>query len=205
MKRWERIEFGLPECRREVDDLGALLAEREELSEAADVLPFFADRKALSAAIGLLNPLLPRPDRLAHEYDLFGDFRCDLAVGQEGVGQFCLVEFEDARRASVFSGPKGTPDWARRFEHGMSQVIDWFWKLEDERGSTEFQNRFGYGEAGFVGILVIGRRAFLDRKGEARLRWRRESVTVGRHGSVLCLTYDELHSVLDQKLAAYGF
>jgi len=43
----------------------------------------------------------------------------------------------------VAKGAKATLEWSERFEHGFSQVPDWFWKLNDRTPTSEFAHRFG--------------------------------------------------------------
>jgi len=193
MKAFEHFAFDPRQCREQVDDLEALLEGQAELSERRDVLGFFRSRKHLSAFIGSYFTYLENPDRIAFEYDIFGDFKADLAVGDSESGQYCFVEFEDATADSIFVSKRGraTPEWSERFEHGFSQVLDWFWKLDDMEGTTEFNSRFGASYAGYEGMLIIGRSNVLDYKDRQRLKWRRDRV-IADSKHVHCITYDEL-------------
>lgn len=78
-----------------------------------------------------------------------------------------------------------------RFEQGYSQIVDWFWKLDDFRRTGEFAERFGAPTAEFTGLLVIGRETFLSGQERDRLEWRRRNVIVNSQ-HVYCCTYDEL-------------
>jgi hypothetical protein len=64
--------------------------------------------------------------RIAREFSIFGDHKADLVVGDIKNRQFCFVEFEDAKRTSIFNiaGAKATPDWSTRYHRGFSQLID---------------------------------------------------------------------------------
>lgn len=203
MKGFDTYAFDLKQCRVELDELGELLSGHSHLQERKHVLPFFQARRHLSAFIGSYFPYLASPDRLAYEYDLFGDFACDLAVGDSMTGQYCFVEFEDATATSLFvaKGTKATLEWSPRFEHGFSQVLDWFWKLNDMDGTTEFVHRFGL-TASYEGMLIIGRSTGLSHKEQKRLRWRRDKV-VSDSKHVHCVTYDELYQHLDSRLKQY--
>lgn len=167
-------------------------------------MPFFNARNHLSAFIGSYFSYLSNPDRLAYEYDLFGDFKCDLAIGDSNSGQYCFVEFEDASSTSLFiqKGAKSTLEWSDRFEHGFSQILDWFWKLSDMDGTTEFASRFGLQYVGHEGMLIIGRSNGLELKERKRLKWRRDRV-IADSKHVHCVTYDELYQHLDSKLRFY--
>lgn len=203
MKVFDTFAFDLAQCRRELDELQVLLNSQVTLAERAAILPFFRARRHLSAFIGAYFPYLARPDRLAFEYDLFGDFTCDLAIGDSATGQYCFVEFEDATSKSLFvaKGAKATLEWSERFEHGFSQVLDWFWKLNDMAPTSEFAHRFGL-LAGYEGMLIIGRSTGLALKEQNRLRWRRDRVMADSR-RVHCVTYDELYQHLDAKLRLY--
>lgn len=133
MKEFEKFTFSSSQCRNELDQLRNLLDSKDQLKERQDILPFFQERQHLCAFIGSYFPYLANPDRIAFEYDLFGDFKSDLAIGDSNSQQFCFVEFEDATDSSLFvkKGSKATLEWSERFEHGFSQVLDWFWKLAD--------------------------------------------------------------------------
>jgi len=67
-------------CRSEVEELRILLERGANLPEAT-MREFFQARPQVSALIGLYNPAIVRFDLIAREYPLFGDFRCDLAIG----------------------------------------------------------------------------------------------------------------------------
>ena len=46
-----------------------------------------------------------------------------------------------------------------RFEHGFSQIIDWFTTLDDFKKTDKFEREFGKGHVTFTGLLVVGRDA----------------------------------------------
>ncbi|HCA97100.1 MAG TPA: hypothetical protein DEP38_21515, partial [Cyanobacteria bacterium UBA9226] len=60
------------------------------------ISPFFRERHHLSAFIGSYHTNINRFDRLAFEYDIFGDFTEDIVVGDFVGKAYCFVEFEDA-------------------------------------------------------------------------------------------------------------
>jgi hypothetical protein len=106
-------------ARAEITELRALLTSNVSLKESM-LRGFFSTRFHASALIGHYNPAVQRADRLAYEYPLFGDFRCDLAIG-DSVSRFCtFVEFEDAGPRSLFvkRGRKATREWSPHFDHG---------------------------------------------------------------------------------------
>jgi hypothetical protein len=145
MKTFEPLAFDPARCRKEVGELRTWLARRPLLDEARHIRPFFRKRRQLAAFIASYSPNVIRFDRLAFEYPLFGDFTCDLAVGDSVKRAYCFVEFEDAGPGSLFvkQGKKATREWSARFDHGCSQIIDWFYRLDDLKKSDAFAARFG--------------------------------------------------------------
>ena len=81
--------------------------------------------------------------------------------------------------------------WGRRFEHGFSQLVDWFFAFDDLKHTAGLPACSGKVTCEFYGLLVIGRSADLSEHDFARLRWRSDRVSINTH-KVICLTYDEL-------------
>jgi hypothetical protein len=206
MKTLEKIRLSVEQCREDLVEFRDLLDRKTALSEREDILPFFRTHKHLSALIGSFNPRIIRFDLLATEFSLFGDFACDLVIGDSVDRQFCFVEFEDASPQSVFTRKKGksTPEWSPRFDRGFSQIIDWFLILEDQKRTGLHKSKFGLEVIQFVGLLVIGRRRDLDETQYERLVWRSEQVSVG-HRQVHCITFDDLYDTLECKLRIFGW
>lgn len=202
MKRLEEIAFDYPLCRKQVAEFRTWLASKEDLSERGDVLPFFRRRPHMAALLAMFNQRLAWADRIGWEFDIFGDFACDLAVGEWARGAYCFVEFEDAREDSVFErqGKKATREWGRRLEHGYSQIIDWVHKLGDRSASADFLARFGRREIHYETVLVIGRDQHLDEGEKQRLAWRTDNVAVNTK-KIICMTFDELLSQLSVRLS----
>ncbi|MBL8210650.1 MAG: DUF4263 domain-containing protein [Bryobacterales bacterium] len=115
-----------------------------------------------------------RPNCLAHEYILDGDFRADLIVGDSSARNYMLIEFEDGTPDGVFTQKrhKATPDWSARFERAHSQIVDRLWKLEDLRHTASFASTFGGRDARFEGLIVIGKGMNLAPQEQQRLQWR---------------------------------
>lgn len=204
MKEFESFTFSPQACRQELDALQELLQQENDLPERKLVLPFFRQRQHLSAFIGTYHTYISRFNRIAYEYDIFGDFTADLVIGDSQAGYYLFVEFESAQDDSLFrkQGSKATPEWSPKFEHGFSQIIDWFWKLNEMEASREFQRRFSPEYVGYEGILVIGRSEKLELRERDRLRWRREQIKVSGK-TVHCVTFDELYEHLNNKLQIY--
>jgi hypothetical protein len=201
MKDFRSVSFDRSACQAELHRFRALLASAPELGERSALLPFFRTAPHLSAFLGSYSAYVTGTVRVAYQYPLFGDFTADLVIADSTLNSFCVVEFEDARSNSVFVARRGksTPEWSPRFEHGFSQLVDWFWRLDDARGSTDFLHRFGPAHPRLMGMLVLGRDAFLGARERQRLAWRMERVLVdSKH--ITCVTYDQLVSDLTWRL-----
>jgi hypothetical protein len=201
MKLFEPLAFDPQRCLKEVGELRQWLAHRPLLDEKKHVLPFFRKRRHLAAFVASYDVAVIRFDRIAFEYPLFGDFTCDLVVGDSVKRAYCFIEFEDAGPNSLFvkQGRKATREWAPRFDHGYSQIIDWFGKLEDLKKSDAFAARFGARSIRYTGALVIGRDQYLLPGERERLEWRRDSVVVASQ-SIQVVTFDELVEDLQARL-----
>jgi Domain of unknown function (DUF4263) len=188
----------------EVAEFRALLQSSPDLREAA-LLGFFRARPHLTALIGHYNPDSGRGDLLAFEYPLFGDFRCDLAIADSVTHACTFVEFEDAGPRSLFvkHGDKSTREWSPRFDHGYSQLVDWFYKLQDMTNTATMESRLGKRAIDYTGVLIVGRDQYMDAAERDRLRWRREHVIVNSK-RIICATYDQLLRDLTFRLTWYG-
>lgn len=203
MKNFQTFEFDPVLCRQELDKLRHLLNTKAELSEQRDLSPLFRESENLTALMGNLHPGITRADRIAQEYDLFGDFVCDFAVGDSNRNAYCFIELEDAKRNSIFTkGTRATSEWGRRFDHGFSQIADWLYKLDDEEKSYAYEDRFNARSIDSMSMLIIGRSDFLSSSEQRRLRWRERHVVVHSQ-QVRCLTYDELFQEFQFMLSIY--
>ncbi|HEV3384007.1 MAG TPA: Shedu anti-phage system protein SduA domain-containing protein [Gemmata sp.] len=204
MKAFEPIAFDYVQCKVEVATLEQLLAANPSLNERKTILPFFKKHRQVAALCGVVSSFLSTGvvDRIAWEYDLFGEYAADLVVGDSVRSVYCFIEFEDAKPNSIFhkKGKKAARDWSPRFEHGYSQVTDWIQKLTEMVGNPEFLGRFGYGPIKFDASLIVGRRTSLvDIREAERFKWRRENVVVfSKH--VQCFTFDELLTLMQARL-----
>ena len=172
-KSLEPIVFDAHKFEKELKAFGMLLRTKAVLSEGGDIQPFFERNKQLSAYLGTFSTFIGPATELAFQFPFFGDFTADLLLGDKKAGEFCVVEFEDGREESVFKKqPKrGNPEWSARFEHGFSQLVDWFYHLDDFKGTKGFAKAFGYGHIRFMGLIVIGRSSALDDAKRSRLKW----------------------------------
>jgi hypothetical protein len=188
MKSFKSIAFDPASFNKELGAFAALLKAKTELSEREDLLPFFRSSPNLTAMLGDLHPGITKVDLVAYEYDLFGDFACDFAVGDSRRNAYCFVEFEDAKKNSIFMpSSRATSDWAVRFEHGFSQIVDWIYKLSDAEKSDAFEDRFGTRSIDAMYILAVGRSAFLSEPECRRILWRERHVVVHSQ-KIRCMT-----------------
>jgi len=118
--------------------LDSLLANKDDLDDARDVLPFFRAHPQLALCLGFFNATMAQYDCLADELPLFGLFRADLVVGDWQRKRYCFVAFADARAQSIFKATaRRTSDWAPRFQKGYCQVVDWCWLLEAQEDTAQ--------------------------------------------------------------------
>jgi len=204
MKEFADIVFDPAKCQRELIAFGKVLDSKKSLSERNELLPFFKKRKQLSAFLGTFTANTGPAAQLAYEFPFLGDFAADIVLGNRDQGEYCVVELEDGGPDSIFAraGKKATKEWSRRFDHGFSQLVDWFYSLDDLKKTSRFAKDFGHGHIKFFGLLIIGRSAGLTESDRARLKWRTEKVRVDSH-SIDCLTFDDLHGYLQRRMSFY--
>jgi hypothetical protein len=200
------IDFSYEQCLTEAQELQAFLGSHQSLKERDEVLPFFKERRHLSAFLGVYNYHTIKYDRVAHEYPLFGDFTCDLVAGDWQRRGYVFVEFENGAPDSIFvkKRSKNTPEWSPRFEHGFSQIVDWFYKLDTQRQSADFEERFGDRVVRVSGLLIVGRREDFGPRERDRLKWRQQHIDINGN-KVHCLTFDDLCDETLARLAGYPF
>ena len=196
MKHFDTLVFDQKTYERELAEFEQLLTHTSTLHEQADILPFFRDRKHLSARVGNVVNSIKQADKIAYEYDLFGDYVCDLVIGSSQTNDYCFVEFENATADSIFTKKKGRyePYYTCRFEQGYSQIADWFYQLNDV-SESQIKKRFDKSRINYYGVLIIGRSAFLSENEQKRLIWRRRNFVVNSQ-HIMIYTFDELLALL---------
>jgi hypothetical protein len=202
-KDFTEVAFNPKQFKKELDQFGALLESTKIFSER-DIQALFKASLHLTAYIGTTFGNIGVARQVAYEFEIMGDYGADIVFGNREK-QFCLVELEDGNPNSVLEkvGKKSTKEWARRFEHGFSQIVDWFCHLDDFKKTDRFHRNFGYGHIDFVGLLLIGRNEGLDDDDIRRLRWRTHHVIVSSH-PVHCMTYDDLYKELNEGYERYS-
>lgn len=190
-------------CKKEIGELSALLSANPQLKEREHLLPFFRQRRHLSAYIGTLFTNMC-PNKIAYEYDLFGDFRADLVIGDTETNVFVFVEFQ-AGIDDIFrkKASKQTLEWSSEFEAGFSQLIDWFWALDCmKQNAVKYKGIFhpNRDEPPKIWPMLIGCRGKdLGYIEKMRLRWRTDKVLIDSR-MVFSLTYDLLCQQLDDRI-----
>lgn len=204
MKAFEPFTFDYDLSIKELKEFEELLLSKNELSEKDVILPFFRKRKQLTALIGTLHPNIARFDKVAFELSLMGTFACDVAIGDSNSKSYCLIEFEDAKKDSMFkkNGKKDKLEWSPRFEHGFSQIVDWLWLLDDLKSTKALSTLFGSSDISFTAFLIIGRSQYITEEEEQRLRWRQNKTWINSH-QVFCFTFDELFKTLQLKISVF--
>ena len=193
------LSFDWKQFAQELQEFNILLKSHQILSERQDIQSFFKSRPYLSMGISLLVNI--QPEVYAHEWNLWGKFQSDLVIGSKSKKHYFFVEFEDAKKDSIFKklSSKSTSEFSPRFEHGYSQIIDWFYLLNDMSKTNQYETAFGLNVITYDGILVIGRSHFINNTYDEsrRLFWRMNHVIVNSK-KILCCTYDELYQNLQE-------
>jgi len=204
MKSFIDIDFDLNQAEQQFQQFKNLICASQSLTESKDIMPFFKRNHHLTAMLGWFIGDIVRPDKIAFEYDLFGDFRCDIVVGDSSQSTFVFIELEDACDNSIFekNGQKATRDWGKRFEHGYSQIIDWFWQLDCMKHTPKYKNMFNSDSIERYGMLIIGRESFFLNDESERLKWRKRHVVVDST-KIPCFTLDDVCDIIELKIGTY--
>lgn len=201
MKKFDAFQFDWRILASELAEFKTLLDTHIELEEDKHILPFFRQRQHLSASLSFVfNTFNNLPvDKMAYEFDLWGKFKCDLVIGCSSLNSYVFVEFEDAKHDSLFKKikNKSTSEFSNRFEHGYSQLKDWFYILDNMQDNVDFEARFGSRKIQYEGVLVIGRKHFLRTEYDEpnRLLWHINSVIVNSK-KISIVTLDGLYEYL---------
>ena len=81
-KNLETIVFEPRRFEKQLKAFVALLKSKADLSEAADIQPFFKKSKQLSVYLGTFSPDIGPATELAFEFPFFGDHTADLLLGR---------------------------------------------------------------------------------------------------------------------------
>ena len=189
-------------AKQAIDEFRTLLNTHHELEEKKDIQPFFRKHPVLVfllAGLGRVSRL--SVDEYEFEFDLWQDLVCDIGIGDSSSNKYCLIELEAAKKNSIFkSKPKNYPKYSDRLECGYSQIIDWFFKIDEMKNTSSIKRRFAGDYPRVNAVLVIGRSRFINTELERnRFNWRRDNTLIGAR-NVNCLTYDELLEYFEGKV-----
>ena len=160
--------------------------------------PFFKGRPQLCGMIAIAHGLAP--NKIARQYDVFGDFKADFVLGDSERSTFLFIELEGASAGSLFQKTnRETTVWGPGISAGFYQIIDWFWKLNDQSSTKDFEERFGNRNANISGIIIVGRSQDIEERDRRRLVWMNGKVRVDSR-EVIVYTYDDLLTLLEDKL-----
>lgn len=160
--------------------------------------PFTYNFEAFERELNDYKALLANHTVLKEREDILPFFN---SVGEPHTHSYCFIEFEDADQNSVFvsKGKKYKSEFSPRLEHGFSQIVDWFYKLENLQNTLDMNERFGSYQIHYEGLLIIGRDQFVTDAEMKRLKWRINN-TVINSKHIYCYTYDQLHHFFDKRL-----
>jgi hypothetical protein len=187
--------FHLADAEAELAQFKTLLATNTDLAERDQVLANFKKWPNLCSMMGQYNSRLGVGDLIKREFRILPHFRTDLTVRRSKTDNICLIEFEGASDRHIFEdSDRGVDTWARAFEKGFSQVVDWTWALDHYRTNADYIDAFGGARPNIVGVLVIGRSTSLSTAvRKDRWEWRRNKVKADSFVLTL-VTFDELSS-----------
>jgi len=191
------------QLRKELDELNSLLNQKSEIGET-ELLDFFKDRPQLILLMGRVVGV-DAPRKYNNELPLIGKFRSDFVVTNDSQNNYSFIEFEDAKENSIFKKNKNKKTsvypWSSRFEHGYSQVIDWYLHLAVNNQTQNMKSEFGSYQISYSGALIIGRRSSLNRADcQERFEQRVEkSLIDSKH--ITCYTFDELYEAMEDQFA----
>lgn len=194
-------------CQDSLVEFSSFLRDKTEIEETGNgsLQEFFINHSDLLLLMG--DCFFPNMYAAAYqkEFSILGEFRADFAISNSCKSKFLFVEFEPAKRESVFAKKtdgKGivSYEWSDKFEHGFSQILDWHYRMEDLRRTARFQEHFGSEDVEYEGILVVGRDCFVKEVGGmARLNWRKDKTVIDSR-KIYCMTYDKLFRELQGRM-----
>lgn len=201
MSNFKAHTLNWKKCKKQVSEFTKKLNKGKLVKEAKHILPFFRDRKDLTALFAELNSEVKECDVIAYELNLFGSYRPDIVVGNIKNGSFCFIELEEAKQNGVFGrrSISGKSDWGQKLEHGVGQIIDWMCELEDLKRTDKFSQIFGKNKIQIQIILVVGRNEKFSNRENDRLQWRKEAMSI-TGTKIRIYTYDELADYFNTRI-----
>lgn len=199
------LKLNLDICEAQLNEFKDLLDENIELKEGGPggLLEFFGNRPHLVLLIGKWRFAMDAAF-YQRELNIFNEFRADFSIADSKKQNYLFIELEPAKNDSIFVEKENSGsirfEWSPRYEHGLSQVIDWFYRLDDYERTYKMEEHFGHSKINYSGLLIIGRDCFVNEAGSMqRFNWRKEK-TVINNNKIHCITYDQLYIELEEKL-----
>ncbi|MBY4841217.1 Shedu anti-phage system protein SduA domain-containing protein [Pantoea sp. DY-5] len=187
------------DCRSELDEFASFLLAGKDIKET-DLLDFFEARPQLILLMGRLVGV-EGATQYNNETPIIGKYRADFVVSNDNNSTFAFIEFENAMESSIFTKKINKKtlahSWSLRFEHGYSQVIDWYHHLHENNGTQNMQAEFGRHNIKYYGALIIGRANSLN-KSDCRHRFEKRiecSTIYNKH--ITCYTFDDLYEEME--------
>lgn len=191
------------QCKIELEEYKDLLNKHSEIDETT-LQNFFIQRPQL---ILLMRRVvgIDAPRKYNNELPIINKYRADFVVADQTQSTFSFIEFEDAKNNSIFNKninkKTSTYPWANRFEHGYSQVVDWYIHLASNIQTQNMKSEFGSFSIKYFGALIIGRNSSLQH-GDCRERFdHRISKSLIDSKHITCYTFDELYDAMEDQYA----
>ncbi|MFN3014466.1 Shedu anti-phage system protein SduA domain-containing protein [Vibrio coralliilyticus] len=194
--------FDISQATDGLDKLDTLLSQKPEIGES-ELQNIFEENESLIFLMGLEFDLV-KPAIYNAETSIFRKYRTDFVIASENGEQMSLVEFEEAKLESIFTMNENKRsvryDWSNTFEHGVSQISDWFYMLSRKNGTKDMEDEFGWQESKYKGFVVVGRDAGIGcSERRNRLGWRIAN-TVINSKHIDFYTFDSLYRALVNQL-----
>ncbi|MEZ8379389.1 Shedu immune nuclease family protein [Vibrio splendidus] len=194
--------FDLSKAEKDLKNFKVLLDSKTEVGES-ELQQFFDGNIQLLWLLGYVTGI-DVPVKYCAESSVFGKYRTDYIVTNADQTKLTFVEFEEAKLNSIFkSKPAQTStryDWSNTFEHGVSQVTDWFYLLSENYGTDLMENEFGCRKIKYQGVVVAGRdKGIPTKEQQNRLDWRIEN-TVINSKHIQFFTFDSLYKEMKEQL-----
>ena len=209
---FKKISFNPTDCQNELDDVKALFSKTPDINEttgsglySGGLQGIFRKRKQLFALMGKI--VFGEIATKWNDEVKFGNFRADFILANDKENKVCLIEFENAKKESIFrkktlSKKTVTYEWAPRFEHGYSQILDWKYYSIEEKASVKNDFQVLPKEIEFA--LCIGWNKHLQQSNfQERFDFRKNKVTI-ESKTFYCMCFDSFVDELQEKLNLYN-
>ncbi|MEZ9128609.1 Shedu anti-phage system protein SduA domain-containing protein [Vibrio sp. 10N.222.55.B11] len=192
----------LNEAEKELNAYKALLDRQVEIGET-ELQNFFASHIQLMWLMGRVTGV-DAPVKYNAESSVFSKYRTDYMITNEDNSKYSFIEFEEAKLNSIFKSRSGQTttrfDWSNTFEHGVSQVTDWFYLLSENYGTDLMENEFQCRKINYQGVVIAGRdKSIASPEQNNRLHWRIGNTVIGSK-QILFFTFDTLYEAMRDQL-----